>query len=234
LCHSHRVSTIAGTPSINGPPSPSPVPGAIATFDDPDGLTFDGNHTLWVVDSGNNALRAIDLSTTQYIVSWVAGSGAAGTGTGIGRAASFDNPHGSAWDAAAKVLYVADQDSGVVRRIDMTNPAMPNVTNLAGAPYPGAWQDGSFATATFLRLGHIAVDPARHLLWASDSGADLVRRLDLQALTVTSPVGMPKALLTKPGPLPADISTPWGIVLTPRGIVVSSWDENSVMLATGL
>jgi DNA-binding beta-propeller fold protein YncE len=187
-----------------------------------------------VADAGNHALRAIDLSTTQYNVSWVAGSGNPGDGTGVGRAAALDSPHGLAWDGANKILYLADQGSGLIRHVDMTNPALPNVTNLAGSPFPGGWADGSFATATFPRLGHLWLDGARHILWATDSGAELVRRLDLTAQMVTSPVGTPNAVLTKPGPLPAFINAPYGIAYTPRGLVVSSWDENSVMLATGL
>jgi sugar lactone lactonase YvrE len=228
------VSTIAGTPPNSGPPSPSPVPGAMATFYNPDGLAFDGDHTLWVADDGNNVLRAIDLSSPQLTTTWIAGSGSSGAITGVGRAARFASPRGLAWDSAAKILYVADNGSGLVRRVDMTNPAMPNVTNLAGVPFPGAWQDGTFSTATFGQLGHLALDPTRHILWASDYSNDLVRRLDLQSQMVTSPIGVVQAQLTKPGPLPAFISTPWGIQITPRGLVISSWDENALMLATGL
>src|SRR6185436_7512114 len=136
-----------GVPGVSGVPSPSPLPGAQAHFSNPDGLAFDGDHTLWVADSGNNALQAIDLSTPMFNVSWVAGSGTTGDGTGVGRAAAFADPHGLAWDGAAHILYVSDNGSGLIRRVDMANPALPNVTNLAGTAFASAHMDGDFSAA---------------------------------------------------------------------------------------
>src|ERR1035438_2785770 len=50
----------------------------------PSGIAFDGNHVLYISDTGNNAIRRVDLSTG--IITTVAGSGAAGYGGGGGAA----------------------------------------------------------------------------------------------------------------------------------------------------
>src|SRR5262249_8866396 len=46
------VTTIAGQIGNPGAPSPSPMPGPMVRFLAPHGLAFDGNHTLYVADSG--------------------------------------------------------------------------------------------------------------------------------------------------------------------------------------
>jgi sugar lactone lactonase YvrE len=227
------VKTIAGLNSIQGMPSPSPVPGAQARFSNPNGLALDGDHTLWVADSGSNTLRAIDLSTTDFVTSWVAGSGVSGDGPGVGRTARLNSPEGLAYDVSQKLLYIAGYD-GLVRRLDMANPVSPAVDNLVGVAFANTPMDGSYANAAFGRMGELVFDPAKNVLWVADSGFDAVRRIDLTATMVTSPIGTLQAHLTKPGPLPAFVESPWGIALTPRGIVVSSWDENTLLLATGL
>jgi len=165
-------------------------------------------------------------------VSWVAGSTSSGVANGIGRAADLSDPHGLAWDGAHKLLYVADNDSGLVRKIDFTDAAMPNVTRLAGTPYPSMAQDGPFISASFGAIGNMVL--VNDVLWVADNSTHLIRRLDLGSAMVTSPVGKKGFPLTKPGPLPAFIHSPWGLALTPRGLVMTSWEENCVLLATGL
>lgn len=89
--------------------------GAEAAFDKPEGLAYvDG--ILYVADSGNNAIRRIDLATRE--VTTVAGTGAAG----------FSGDGGPAVDAELSApaavavgpdgeLYVADYQNHVIRRI---------------------------------------------------------------------------------------------------------------------
>ncbi len=221
------VTTISGLAETQGIPSPSPVPGANARYYDPAGLAFDGDHTLYVADSGNHAIRAIDLSTANFVTAWVAGDGSDGSLAGIGRAAQFSYPNGLAWDN--HTLYVADRGTGLVRKIDFTNPALPNVTTLSGTPFAGTSNDGSFASATFGQLGQMTL--ANNALWVADNSAQIVRKLSFAGSTVSTVVGKSNFPITKPGPLPGFVHGPWGVAMTPRGLVVTSWDENCVLLA---
>jgi hypothetical protein len=50
----------------------------------------------------------------------------------------------------------------------------------------------------------------------------------------TSPVGTAGMPVTKPGPLPASVNQPWTILPTPRGLVITSYEENTILLAPGL
>ena len=54
----------------------------------PSGIAFDGDHALYISDTGNNAIRKVDLSTG--IITTVAGTGTAGS-TGDGGAARWDS-----------------------------------------------------------------------------------------------------------------------------------------------
>jgi len=48
---------------------------------------------------------------------------------------------------------------------------------------------------------------------------------------VTTLVGARGSNITEAGPLPAHVSQPWGLAVTPKGLVVVSNSENSVLLA---
>jgi sugar lactone lactonase YvrE len=228
------ATTIAGHCNTPGAPSPSPIPGASAYFSTPNGLAFDGDHTLFVADSGNHAIRSIDITGAPFTVSHVGGNGTNNVIDGVGAAAGFNTPIGLAWEASTQRLYVAEYGSGVVRQIDLTDRGAPNTTTLVGDEYSYTHIDGAFATATFGALFGLAIDPARRFLFVGDADGQLVRRINLAAQTVSTVVGAVGVPVTKPGPLPALVHTPKGLVWTPLGLVISSWDEHTILLATGL
>ncbi len=236
IAPSGDVLTIAGIDNSSGPPSPTPtpIPGTSARLNHPDSLEFDGDHTLFLSDPGNNVIRSIDLSSPQFLIATLAGSGASGTSDGVGTAASFASPHGLAWDANAKILYVSDYDSNLIRTIDLTNRAAPMVGKLAGFEYESGTSDGTFGSARFYAPLGLALDSARALLWVADTGNNTVRRLDLVHRMTSTPIGTAGVPVTKPGAVPGFVHGPWAVLLTPRGLVITSWDENSVLLATGL
>jgi sugar lactone lactonase YvrE len=231
------TTTIAGHCNEVGPPSPSPtpIPGANAYFSTPFGMVYDGDHTLFVADSGNNVIRGIDISGPPYTVTHVAGSGVSSVVDGVGTAASFSVPHGIAWDAAAQRLYVGEFSSGVVRQIDLVNRNAANVTKLSGVPYASYHAEGNLGSATFGALFGLSFDPVRRFLYVGDADRQLVRRIDLDAQQVSSVVGTYNVGVTKAGPLPAWVHTPKGLLWIPQhGLVISSWDEHTILLATGL
>ncbi|MHB8416974.1 MAG: NHL repeat-containing protein [Myxococcales bacterium] len=127
-------------------------------FDSPDGLAYDGAGHLFVADSGNSAIRLIDVATG--VVSTVAGSlGVPGHVDGIGPAARFVQPIGLALDGLGH-LYVTDPGDSTVRRIDLATGA---VVTWAGQPGQAGVQPGPLPARLNQPLG-IAVAPTGAIL----------------------------------------------------------------------
>jgi hypothetical protein len=82
------ISNIAGDSSIGS----SDGIGTSAGFDNPSGIAYANGH-LYVADTGNHAIRDIEISSRS--VTLFAGSiSEAGTANGIGTAARFNSPYG--------------------------------------------------------------------------------------------------------------------------------------------
>ncbi|MBO9541384.1 hypothetical protein J7643_12415 [bacterium] len=86
-----------------------------ARFSSPQGLAFDKAGNLFIADTGNNAIRKLDLQTG--FVTTVAGGYFAGSLTdGSTSSARFSSPTGLAFDSAG-YLYVADKSNHAIRKI---------------------------------------------------------------------------------------------------------------------
>lgn len=160
--------------------------GQAARFDSPSGVACDSAGTVYVADTGNSAVRAIEAST--------------GAVTTIVRAADVDvgpsgakhfTPVGLAFDGQSSV-YVADfgyvasggqpagETGGAIYRI-----ALPGAISLvAGSPENGPLVlDGTGTGARFGHLRGIAFD-GHGTLYAADGCA--IRRVDVASGTVTT------------------------------------------------
>jgi sugar lactone lactonase YvrE len=91
----------------------------------PSGLATDDRGNLFVTDSMNNVIREIG---TDGIIRTVAGSGVAGNSGdgGLATKARLDLPSGLAF--ANGMLYIADQNNDLVRRVDPSG----TITTVAG------------------------------------------------------------------------------------------------------
>src|SRR6185503_5083685 len=89
--------------------------GAAARFNTPSGLTVDASGTLYVADTGNNAIRRI---TPDGVVSTIAGDSVAGDRDGPGPQARFNGPIGVAVDRVGRII-VADTYNDRIRTIDL-------------------------------------------------------------------------------------------------------------------
>jgi hypothetical protein len=89
---------------------------------------------IYVADGSNNVVRVIDPNTK--LVSTLAGSGATGSSDGPATLATFDAPGAIA--AGNGSVYVWDQRSRLVRRIDATTGATTTITGRESASFvPG-------------------------------------------------------------------------------------------------
>ncbi len=113
------VTTIAGYAGVSGSNNATGAGSSGARFYSPTGITTDGNN-LYVVDTNNNLIRKIVISTGA--VTTLAGSGAIGFTDGTGTSASFNfyTPSTIVYSTNG-YLYVIDQSGTSIRKIGTGN-----------------------------------------------------------------------------------------------------------------
>ena len=147
--------------------------GTVARFRRPTGVAADGAGRIFVADTGNHALRRIDSDAARTVLT-LAGTGAAGLGTGAGAQAKLSSPAGVALGAGG-ALYVTDTGNHRVVRIEGSAPW--TVTTFAGSSRGDLGSaDGAAANARFnAPLGIAAVGTD---LYVADSSNDRICRID--------------------------------------------------------
>lgn len=119
------VTTLAGTENEKG--NIDGV-GAVARFDEPNGITTDGIH-LFVADTNNHTIRKIVIATGA--VTTLAGvAEESGSVDGLGTAAKFYAPKGITTDGTN--LYVADSANRTIRKIVIATGVVTTLAGMAG------------------------------------------------------------------------------------------------------
>jgi serine/threonine-protein kinase len=143
-------------------------PAAEAKFNSPRSVAVDGAGNVYVVDTGNQRIRAISPAGQQ--VTTLAGGPQPGYKDGQGAEARFSYPSDLAVDAAGN-LYVADTANHCIRKITPDG----TVTTLAGTGAAG-YADGPLAEAQFRAPEGIAVDGAGNV-YVADTGNQRIREI---------------------------------------------------------
>jgi sugar lactone lactonase YvrE len=190
-----------GTPGNEGDGGPA----LAARFCHPHDLCQDRHGNLYLSDLGNRTIRRIDYRTG--VVTRVAGSGAAGRGGDGGPAteAELDCTCGVAVDGAGN-LYLSDEWSCVIRRVDARTGIITRFAGLDARHYPsecggsrpfagpglsllGYHGDGGpAAEAAFHHPEHLAFD-SRGDLYICDNSNDRVRKIDMRAGVISTVLG---------------------------------------------
>ncbi len=172
------------------------------------GLALDSSASLYFSDSVGDTFRTVAgarLDTLAGMTS--AGSGSKGSTDAIGAAARFNVPEGIALDGAGNA-YVADSFNHVIRKIELSSGTVTTPFGTAGMQ--GAL-DGQGAQARFaLPLDLLYEAPG--VLYVADSGNGAIRRIDLSSGMVTTYIGLLGQQGVSPGPLPARLNRPRGLV----------------------
>ncbi|MEK7830354.1 MAG: hypothetical protein AAB401_04665, partial [Acidobacteriota bacterium] len=153
---------------------------ASARFNRPTALAIDAQF-LYVVDSGNNRIRAINLTT--LIVSTVVGTGGAGFGGDgvLATDAALNNPVGMAIDAAGNI-FIADRNNHRIRKVNATTRL---ISTVAGNGEPGfAGDSGQGATAQINTPTDVAVDASGNVFFI-DQANNRVRRVNAAGVIET-------------------------------------------------
>jgi len=165
----------------SGQPALLDGPAELAAFQQPQGMARAGT-TLYVADTENHAIRAIDLGSGK--VSTVAGNGAQGSPLGAGgraRATSLSSP----WDLALsdRVCYVAMAGTHQICALDLDQQS---IAAFAGTGREGVL-DGPVDQSNFAQSSGLALVGGH--LYVADAEVSAVRDIDLGARVVATLVG---------------------------------------------
>jgi len=172
------VMTLAGSSAGPGNAAYMDGTGTNARFDSPQGLAVDRTGKIYVAELFNNTVRRV---TTAGVVTTVAGSASSSNGTndGVGSAARFNDPYGTAVDSFGNI-YVADSHNHAIREI---NP-IGSVTTIAGLPGTPGTNDGAGSYARFNYPSAVAVDSGGNL-YVADYGNSSIRLITSAGLVST-------------------------------------------------
>lgn len=174
------ITTFAGTGAFGfagdgGPATSAQFSWQYGESPEPNGgLVVDPSGRLFVADTGNHRIRAIDIATG--IISTYAGTGTAGYAGdgGPAAAAQFDNPTDIEIGPEGD-LYVTDTYSHCIRAIDHTTTVIRTVAGRCLVQGFGG-DRGPATSATFYRPFGIAFDHAGNL-YVADTRNSRVRRV---------------------------------------------------------
>lgn len=183
--------------------------GSQARFNAPQGIAVDNQGSIYVADTGNAAVRAINGAGE---VRTLAGDGTVGSNDSP--AARFDGLMGVATDGANVYVYLSDTGNHRIRRLDPSGA----VITIAGAER--GFADGSASQSRFAEPSGIATDGSGKLI-VVDAINSLVRLVDPGLAANNSP----QAVVTLAGTGNRGLTDGAGDLarfLTPRGIAVST------------
>jgi sugar lactone lactonase YvrE len=152
ISNTGSVTTVAGA----GVSGYLDGPAVTAEFNHPEGMVVDANGDIYVVESANNDIRKITMSTGM--VSTYAGTGASAFNDGPVSSAAFHSPYGITMDGAGN-MYVADIVNNRIRKITISTNT---VSTFAGSGSQGL-TNGSAATAAFYYPAGVAFDSKGNL-----------------------------------------------------------------------
>jgi DNA-binding beta-propeller fold protein YncE len=142
---------------------------------------------LYISDSANNRIRAVQLSTN--IITTVAGTGTPGfNGDNYNQnTASMLTPRGLVVDEANNYLYFVDKGNYRIRKIDFNANI---ITTFVGTGVSGYSGDGGPAVnAQMMSPLGLLYDSIDQILYFSDDTANLVRAVDCVTGNVTAVAG---------------------------------------------
>lgn len=207
------ITTIAGTgePGFSGD-------GGLATqakLSFPIGIAIDSSDNLYIVDSGNNRIRKLDLKSG--IITTVAGNGLiafSGDG-GLATDAAFNFPTQVNVDSAGN-LYILDNNldfsaNGRIRRVDIKSGIVNTVAGNGTFRFNG---DNISALSAGIDPFDVEIDRAGNIFFA-DLSNNRVRRVDAKTGIITTIAGNGKTGFSGDGGLAtnATLSGPDGIAL---------------------
>ena len=223
------VTTLAGIPGTTGRADGAAGTG---TFGLPTGVATDSSGNVYVADWGNNSIRMV---TPGGNLTTIAGSttGTPGAANGTLAASLFRGPRGLVVDSNG-VIYVADRDNALIRKVDVAGDLVTTVAGLAATPGFKDALTGPGTAARFNWPAAIAVDTSGNL-YVADYNNNAIRKVTPGGV-VTTVAGANGSFGVALGNLPGSLSGPSGISViggtgTALRIAIADALENSILRA---
>jgi sugar lactone lactonase YvrE len=158
-----------------------------ASLDRPGGIAIDRTaHVLYIADTGNKRVRAVDLNTGT--IDTVAGDGGSPGPIVVGQTATDASLHSPSRVAvtASGELLILDSGFNQVHKVDTNG----TITTIAGqfAVFTHGGDGGPATSAGFQSATGLAVDALGNI-FVSDTGSDRVRRVDAGTGTIQTIAG---------------------------------------------
>jgi sugar lactone lactonase YvrE/Tfp pilus assembly protein PilX len=192
--------------------------GAAATaaqMRDPEGVSVATNGDLYIADTGNEAIRKVNVLTG--VITTVAGTGIPGyTGdAGPATSARLKKPE-DVVVAANGDLYIADTGNFVIRKV---TAATGVITTVAGDGFQGSSGDGGAATSAKLRFPAGVAVAANGDIYIGDTGNERVRKVTAATGIITAFAGTGTAGYLGDGgaATSARLRAPEGVTLASNG-----------------
>ena len=213
------VTTLAGTVGVSGH---ADATGAAASFNSPQGVASDGGSNIYVADTGNNTIRAINAGGVVTTLAGTAGS--SGQADGTGAVARFSSPYGIAADGNGNV-YVADSGNNTIRKIVIATGV---VTTIAGTAGTTGSSDGTGTAARFNNPCGLAAGPNGNL-YVADTGNHTIRLIQSGGV-VTTLGGVPGTSGSADGTgSTALFKSPYGVAVDGSGNVYVADTANDII-----
>ena len=203
---------------------PPAVPALQAEFNYPQSCLFLNSTYVLIVDSYNNVIKGLDLTTgTVYLL---AGTFSAGYKDGFALNASFSHPSIAAYDAASGLIYISDTSNSIIR---MLNVSSRIVSTLAGNGFAG-FLDGPASLAEFFTPYGLALDSSNGMLYIADSKNYRIRSFNFNSGNVSTIAGGATSGYLNGPALQAEFLYPFGLALDPsNGNIYISDTYNTVI-----
>lgn len=143
--------------------------GSTAKFNNPSGVFYDqSSDVLYIADTGNKRIRAINLANSGFPVTTIAGNGVRGYKDGFYKNANFNNPKGITVKSGA--IYCTDDDR-VKKIIDLT------YKNLGrGVIHGNDMYIPSISNNGIIKIQNINSDNPIKTLWVSSTTIPSINR----------------------------------------------------------
>ena len=183
------ITTVAGDGNVcssSTDPCGDGGPATIANLNGPAGVAVDGSGNVFIVDSGDNRIRRVDVATQNISTVALNGLPTFGGDGGPATSASMEDPLEVAVDPAGN-LFIGGGYDNVVRRVDAATQTITTVAGDATQPLTlGFSGDGGLATKALIGNIGLAIDGAGDLFIA-DFGNNRIRHVHLTPTGILSP-----------------------------------------------